>query len=177
MEQAYVTAQFHPQDFPGIYESITGMIFLGTPHQGTSSVNLGTPGAIFKAAVQARYRVHDGLLNSIAHDNSTLVKTVYDFTRNISLRNPPPKLFCFFEKRETPVGKIANMDLPLEFIVNETSGSLNGHQKLGLDLNHFEMNKFENSEDNNYERVVEEILGMVKEAKQIMAGRSETMRA
>lgn len=47
-------------------------------------------------------------------------------------------------------------------MIHEASGSLNGHQKRPLPLNHFNINKFEDADDNNYKSVVAQISKMVK---------------
>lgn len=49
--------------------------------------------------------------------------------------------------------------------MSETSGSLSGHEKEPLPLDHFHMNKFEDPDDNNYQNVSEQIEKMVKAAQ------------
>jgi hypothetical protein len=50
-----------------------------------------------------------------------------------------------------------------EFVVNQTSGTLNGHQSQELSLDHFSMNKFEDSQDSHYRNVKREIIRIVNE--------------
>lgn len=118
------------------------------------------------------------LLSTVAQDNSVLIDTVHDFTRDVGTRKPGPKLFCFFEERETPVGRIAGLDnSPREFMVNEASGSLHGHEKCGMSLDHFQMNKFEDEEDPYFGYVVEQIQNMVDLSGDIIKERGESTRA
>jgi hypothetical protein len=49
-------------------------------------------------------------------------------------------------------------------MVNESSGTLNGHRKADLPLDHFSMNKFPSRECNHYKRIAYVIKGMAKEA-------------
>lgn len=185
MQQAYLTSHRLASDYPGIYNSITGMIFLGTPFQGsclsnmgTGGENTGTVGEIYQVIRQQNLKIEDGLLQTIAHDNTILVDTVADFTREIQKRTAPPGLFCFFERRSTPIGKIANLkDRPMEFAVNESSGTLPGYGKLGLALDHFNMNKFGSNKDNHYISIIEELLHLTENTKDIMRKRAEALRA
>lgn len=53
-------------------------------------------------------------------------------------------------------------------MVSESSATLATHRKEGLALDHFGMNKFENEQDNHYQCVLEQIIGMAKEAKDFL---------
>ena len=50
------------------------------------------------------------------------------------------------------------------YLVDETSGTLIGHRNEQLPLDHFNMNKFENEEDNNYRCVSREVVIMAKKS-------------
>lgn len=49
--------------------------------------------------------------------------------------------------------------------MGQSSATLLGHEKQGLALDHFGINKFEDNQDNNYQKVSWRILKMVREAK------------
>ncbi|KAM0213594.1 hypothetical protein ACHAQD_009247 [Fusarium lateritium] len=49
-----------------------------------------------------------------------------------------------------------------EFVVDQTSGTLNGHQSQQLSLDHFGMNKFEDAQDSHYRNVKREIVKIIK---------------
>ncbi|KAK7423679.1 hypothetical protein QQX98_000869 [Neonectria punicea] len=165
IQQAYTMAALHTADCPNICDSITGMVFLGTPHQGiTDNSALSTQGKIYSAIVQAKVQIQDNALQTMAQNHEMLVNTVHNFTRKVNTSKPPPKLYCFFEQKKSKVGRLVGLDTSPEFVVNEASGSLSGHSKQGLPLNHFHMNKFEDSDDNNYQCVSYQIVKMVKEA-------------
>lgn len=174
MQQVYLRSQRNTSDYPGTYDSITGMIFLGTPHQGSSSsiATMGSLADIYEMIRQQNFQTEDNLLKTVAQDNETLVDTVADFTREIKQRTAGPEIFCFFEERSTPVFRIVGLkDRPLEFVVNETSGCLTGYGRLGLSTNHFNINKFGSDKDNNYISVVEELQKMAEKTEDLMKQR------
>lgn len=57
------------------------------------------------------------------------------------------------------------MSLLQEFLVGESSATLSGHERQGLAVDHFYINKFEDKFDNHYRNVAYQLLRMVKEAK------------
>ncbi|XXG99884.1 NAD-dependent isocitrate dehydrogenase [Hypoxylon texense] len=174
IQEAYITATLHKEDHAGISDSVVGMIFLGTPHHGIhGNSGLQTQGQIYEAIAAAKVQMEDNVLNTIAQDNDVLVNTVHNFTRSVTnLRNSAPKLFCFWEQKKCKIGRVAGIaDIPPEFLVTESSGTLNGHENEALPLDHFAMNKFEDSKDTNYHSVRRQIQKMNKESKAIMKGR------
>ena len=63
---------------------------------------------------------------------------------------------------------MAASDVGQEFVIDEESGCLEGHPKLGLPLDHFRLNKFSNPEDGNFKFVRHEVERMVAEAREKM---------
>ncbi|KAH8589025.1 hypothetical protein B0O99DRAFT_726237, partial [Bisporella sp. PMI_857] len=174
IQQAYKIATLHKEDYPNISDSVTGVVFLGTPHHGVSnSSGLQTQGKIYQTIVQANVQIQDNVLHSIAQDNDVLVSIVHDFTRVVSSQQESaPKLFCFFEEKTSKIGKIAGLlDMAPEFVVGESSGTLSGHMKEPLPLDHFAMNTFEDAEDDNYKSVCRQIVNMSKGSRAIIEGR------
>lgn len=168
MQQVYLQSQRLLIDYPGIYNSITGMVFLGTPHHG-ADMSLSE---IYETIRKESLQIEDGLLKTIEHDNTVLVDTVADFTREIKLRTAAPEIFCFFEERTTPIGRMANLKThPRVLVVNESSGTLPGFQKLGLTVDHFNMNKFDSSENNHYASIVEVMQTMAESSEDLMEQR------
>jgi len=171
IEQAYVNAKLDPDQYPGIYDSITGIVFLGTPHRGNLE-SKATQAVIFDAIARARMQVQDNILHTLAQDNDTLLNVVTQFTRDVGKRQRPPELYCFYEQKACNVGgETAGIETPMEFVVNESSGAFDQYPKDGLELNHFQMNKFEDEEDGNYQSVRGAIVDMMKAARGIMNGR------
>ena len=102
-------AQCH--DYPQIYDSVTGMLFLGTPHHGSET--LKNQKKLYSQILKAKLHVQDNILQSLAEDNDVLVGTVHSFTRDLSTRPHPPKLFCFFEQKATNIERVIGRDGPL----------------------------------------------------------------
>ncbi|KPM38862.1 hypothetical protein AK830_g7714 [Neonectria ditissima] len=165
IQQAYTMAALHTTDWPNMDNCITGIVFLGTPHQGIAdNSNLSTQGKIYAAIAQANLQIQADALKSMTHHQEVLVNTVHNFARKVSTSVPRTQLYCFYEQKTSKVGRIAGLDISPEFIVDEVSSSLPGSSKQGLDLDHFHMNKYLDSEDSSYKRVKAQILKMSKQA-------------
>ncbi|KAK1850317.1 LipA and NB-ARC domain-containing protein [Colletotrichum chrysophilum] len=164
--QAYNKSCMQPGDFPGVWQSMRGMVFLGTPHSGVNEgSSMSRQGEIYAAIAASKMEIQDNVLQSIMRDNDVLESTRAEFTRKVSTSKPPPKIFCFFELRPTNLGAIVGAQLPKEFLVGESSATLSGHERQGLAVGHFYINKFEDKFDNHYRNVAYQLLRMVKEAK------------
>ncbi|CAG7561103.1 unnamed protein product [Fusarium equiseti] len=148
MQMAYTKAFTHKEDYPYIHESVIGMVFLGTPHHGLrESSGLSTQSKVYQAILASKLSIQDNALKTMAHDNDLLRNSVDGFTRMITTR----------------LDAIAGSKTAPEFVVNQTSGTLNGHQSQELSLDHFGMNKFEDSQDSHYRNVKREIIRIVNE--------------
>ncbi|KAI4593903.1 hypothetical protein KJ359_008947 [Pestalotiopsis sp. 9143b] len=162
-------------DAKRVVDCIAGMVFLGTPHYGIqNSTAFSTQGDIYQRIAQAEVPIVDDALHTMAHNNDMLVDIVSKFTRKIAVRGERgeqrPKLYCFYEQKPTKVGLIAGMtDAPSEFVLNESSASLSGHEKEALALDHFGMNKFEAFNDSAYEAVVHQITELAGHARKSMS--------
>ncbi|KAL9119680.1 MAG: hypothetical protein Q9187_003764 [Circinaria calcarea] len=74
-------------------------------------------------------------------------------------------LQCFYERQPTKVGwMIDNEELPKEFMVDETSGTLPGRMNHGLTLDHFSLKKFPGPEDGNFIAVATVIKELIENA-------------
>ncbi|KAI8286404.1 hypothetical protein K4K60_000428 [Colletotrichum sp. SAR11_57] len=165
VQSAYNKSCMQPGDFPGVWQSMRGMVFLGTPHSGVNEgSSMSRQGEIYAAIAASKMEIQDNVLQSIMRDNDILESTRAEFTRKVSTSKPPPKIFCFFELRPTNLGAIVGAQLPKEFLVGESSATLSGHERQGLAVDHFYINKFEDKFDNHYRNVAYQLLRMVKEA-------------
>ncbi|KAF3913606.1 hypothetical protein ABW20_dc0102989 [Dactylellina cionopaga] len=167
---AYNLAKSNDVDYPGIFASTTGMIFIGTPHQGAGK-SLHSQGQIYQAIAANNMQTEAGILRTLEEGNETLVDVVREFTRHVNLKPPPVNVFCFFEQKSTIVGKIVKDNSIQEFVVDESSGVLHGHPYTGLPLDHFNLNKYKSPRDRNFIRVKNEILTMVKASKALLESR------
>ncbi|KAI1662002.1 hypothetical protein F4813DRAFT_396685 [Daldinia decipiens] len=175
IQQVYTAATFHHEDYPGIADSVTGIVFLGTPHHGVRNESeLQTQGQIYDLIVISTTQIQDNALKTMAQDNDMLVSIVHDFTRKVSANENGPKLYCFYESKASKVGSITCMvsGAPPEFVVSESSATLTGILKESLSLDHSGMNKFEDSSDDNYKSVSREIRIMAEGSKETMKKRN-----
>ncbi|KAJ4267087.1 hypothetical protein NW762_003185 [Fusarium torreyae] len=165
---AFLSLRMEPEDWPNIStDSVKGMVFLGTPHHGVADGILSQPGQIYRSILASNIHHDRNILDSVQRNNDVLKRVVHDFTRRIHNMSPRPEIYCFFEQKATNVTKVAAnlvQDIPLTYLVDETSGTLSGHQKEQLPLDHFNMNKFENEEDDNYRCVSRVVVTMAKKS-------------
>ncbi|XDG03869.1 hypothetical protein ABKA04_003484 [Annulohypoxylon sp. FPYF3050] len=174
IQKVYTAAAFNNEDYPGISNSVTGILFLGTPHHGVNGKSeLQTQGQIYDLIIKSTTQVQDNALQTMAQDNTVLVSTVHEFTRKVSVVENGPELFCFYESKASKVGFITGMvsGIPPEFVVSESSATLNGIRNESLSLDHSGMDKFEDSQDDNYKSVSRQIVKMVKGSKKMLENR------
>ncbi|KEY73422.1 hypothetical protein S7711_06841 [Stachybotrys chartarum IBT 7711] len=170
MQQAYLSLQLHPGDWSNISTSnVNGMVFLGTPHHGVADGTFSTQGQIYQHILAKNSHVETNILHSVERNNDVLKSVVHNFTRCIHNTPNCPDIFCFYEQRATKVGAIAGLNTAPTYLVDETSGTLSGHQKEELPLDHFCMNKFEDEYDSNYQSVAREIDRMAQKAVKMRA--------
>ncbi|MCJ1465981.1 hypothetical protein MMC07_004600 [Pseudocyphellaria aurata] len=143
---------------PGIFTSLSGVIFLGTPHRGTSDT-MSRGLLLFLISAEQKVKVDGTILHALEQENPSLNDTLNEFTTLCNAKNV--KLCCFFEQRKTKVWKIVGEDLPTEFVVDETSACLDGHDRRGLGLDHFRLNKFPGPGDGYYKAVIGPIRRMI----------------
>jgi len=158
--KALLQAQRFPEDWPGIYSSVAGIIFLGTPFRGSPQL---TQTELIRAA-EAKHldTVQDDVLRILQPDDEMLLDVVSDFTK-VQAHSPNKiHVVCFFEERTCDVYAILGMEGKRSFVVSESSGCLDGVHKVGLQRSHFDMNKFSKETDGEYRTVC----GYIKEAVQ-----------
>ena len=118
--KAFIDAQQHPQDFPGIFESTIGVAFLGTPHRGASPL-LAKNLVLAAWSLNPEEPIYPEILSATQRGNEILLSTVDTFTRLCSSREI--SLDCFFEEDFTQLpqsdqrsGKISNVRSTLRCI-------------------------------------------------------------
>ena len=99
-----VDAQRSDTEWPGIFQSTTGMVFFGTPFRGAGGLNQTE----MILAAQSQYGenlVQGAVLNILAPGNENLMDlTTYFFqTRQ---RKDKASVACFFEQKSSNVGAI-----------------------------------------------------------------------
>lgn len=100
--QAVLSAKLHDEDYPVIFESIGGVVFLGTPHRGSDSQSKAS--LIASIATAVGFGKKSQILNVLEKDSEPLSDLVHDFTRTAITANID--LCCFFEQHASDISKI-----------------------------------------------------------------------
>lgn len=110
---------------PGISSSISGIIFLGTPHRGTGSITSeGLACTILRE--DPTLHVDTSVLQAIKADSEVTTDLLQEFTSLCSLTTIP--LCCFFEQQRTNVGRIIKQP-DLEVLLADSTSSVTGANK------------------------------------------------
>ncbi|KAF1921215.1 hypothetical protein BDU57DRAFT_41802 [Ampelomyces quisqualis] len=157
IQRALNLAKMRPGEYPGVFDSCTGIVFLGTPHRGTRSFTRES--ALFAAIAASSdlsQKIEVGVLDALRSEEGALLETTDDF---VGICNDSRSMItCFFEQRPSKLGKVVGRDDVEEFIVDQTSATIDGHHKYGLELDHFSLNKFDRPDNPNYIQVRAEIV-------------------
>jgi hypothetical protein len=92
-----------------VYESVTGLVFLGTPFRETHDSL--SQGEILRRAYElfAENPVHGENLNVLQAGGESLIDLVDNYLR-IARQGTMPKIACFYEQKASFVGKILGKD-------------------------------------------------------------------
>ncbi|MCJ1242271.1 hypothetical protein MMC14_010278, partial [Varicellaria rhodocarpa] len=148
IKQALVLAN-HGDDFKDIRLSTAGIIFLGTPHQGSNAAVYG-----MWLAQAARY--DKTLLESLKKSSAVL----HDIARDFETSYRSVDVVCFYENKEASYGPWRTQ------FVDHQSASLHGRRMMYLTTDHSGLNKFGGVEDENFALVLPEIQNMIQRAPQ-----------
>jgi hypothetical protein len=100
--QAYNMARANEDDSPGIGASTTGMVFMGTPHHGTGQIT--SQGLMYKAIAE-QLDVEDSVLRALSSGDEALGDALSEFMRLVNVPTARVQICCFFEQKQTMVGK------------------------------------------------------------------------
>ncbi|KAH7094910.1 hypothetical protein FB567DRAFT_556321 [Paraphoma chrysanthemicola] len=156
IQRALNLAKMQQNDYPGVFDSSVGIVFLGTPHRGTQSFTRSS--ALFAAIAASSdvgQKLETEILKSLASEDGGLLDVTDDFVSICT--NGGPMITCFYEQRPSKLGKIVGRDDINEFVVDQKSATIDGHHKYGLESDHFSLNKFDGPSNSNYVQVLAEI--------------------
>lgn len=131
-----------------ILEATTGLVLLGTPHQGTDDLTAG--GIVERIILAGVEDIHESSLTSLKEGNEMIFDTVQDFLLAANAKRV--SIHCFFEQRRSAIDKMLG-NKTLDFIVDEKSATLQSWPTYGLPLDHYQLNKFSDPEDGNWQRL------------------------
>ena len=78
-----------------------GIVFLGTPHRGTSAAKWG--GIVATSAKALGLGTEDSILKDLQEDSESSKDLLYEFT--LLANRASLTIMCFFEQHETDYGK------------------------------------------------------------------------
>ncbi|CAG8982451.1 hypothetical protein HYALB_00013982 [Hymenoscyphus albidus] len=172
--KALLKAQYYKDEWPGIFESTTGLVFFGTPFRGS----VGMKQSEMLEAAQREYnedQIQTEVLRVLEPGNEFLQELVDSFCKTRSQANKA-RVTCFFEMKASNVGAVVGGQGRIRFVVNESSGCLDPSESTknySLSRTHFNMNKFGKPTEEDFLTVSEVIQDMVKVAPQLVIARAK----
>ncbi|KAM0188812.1 hypothetical protein ACHAPA_006494 [Fusarium lateritium] len=146
---AMIKSQTSPEPhFREIFDSITSIAFMGTPHRGSWLADWASIPAQVLGYVKS---TNTSLLQVLNTDNEHLDHINVGFLemlRALSKGGREIKITCFFE--ELPMPRCGR-------IVNRESATFAGYQSVSIHGNHSDMVKFAFPEDNGFRRLLGEL--------------------
>ena len=160
----------HSEIYRDLRLSVAGIIFLGTPHQGSDAAGYGK--------WLARGTGCDTtLLESLTRNSHVLHEIAQDFETSYNNTD----LVCFYEEDFGLWGIKVCKHQFLSFVtdvlqfVDFQSASLNNKRSMYLTTDHSGLNKFHGLEDENFRLVLPEIQRMVQASQMTIEGRFKCM--
>lgn len=146
---AIIKSQYSPElHFREIFDSITSIAFMGTPHRGSWIANWAVTPARALGYVKS---TNTNLLQVLNTDNEHLDHISLRFLemlRALSKSGREIRITCFFEELPMP---------GYGCIVNKESATFAGYQSVSIHKNHSDMVKFSSPEDNGFKRLLGEL--------------------
>lgn len=153
------SAETYLQD---IFESVSGVCFLGTPHCGSDFARWAS---VATSLVNTVKTVNKSLVKTLTLNSEVLARVQRDF-QNEHRKMPSDKTFgitCFYE--EIPLRGIGE-------VVPKHSATLPQYNAISIHANHMDMVRFSSKEDSGYRAVTGEIRRWLK----VIRTRNDTER-
>jgi hypothetical protein len=164
--------------YPGIFDCTVGVVFLGTPHRGTKAF---LPQSALLAAIAQQSDLGRGIeprvLDELRSHDGTILDVAGDFAMMCKegMGGSGIQVTCFFEQRNSNLGKIVGRGDIQQFVVDEKSASIDTYPSYGLPLDHFKLNKFSSPTDGNYKDICGELVRFYHMARGQKARRRASM--
>ena len=175
VEKALLSAQLRQLDYPNLFMSVVGCVFLGTPFRGTKSQSKAT--LLAEMAETVGLGTNSGLLRLLEEGSEMLKDLLSDFSA--LARESNIQIFCFFEQHASDLVNLVfkgTHPKHKELVVDEDSAHIDGYRKGALAADHFELNKFTGPKDGRYISVSGEIKAAVQKAPGILKSRQNLIR-
>ncbi|KAI9889263.1 MAG: hypothetical protein M1814_005638 [Vezdaea aestivalis] len=144
IKQALFHAVIDPR-YKSIHESAAGIIFFGTPHQGSNMANYG---AVLDRVAHTMLRKPSSKLLDALRQNSD---ELYKLSSNFQYQLPRLEIVSFYKSKPMKIGS--------SLIVEKVSALLCVHNEEGIavDADHSQMCKFKERDDDTYEKCFKQI--------------------
>jgi len=153
------------QHLHSIFVSTYGILFLGTPHNGSSKAGLASIGSrMISALAPSRVIDTESQLADALYQGSEVLQNITDMFAPL-MKNF--RIYFFWEQEKTNLGST------LDYIVEENSAApiLDNTERAGLPYGHRDMVKFESRISPGYRLVVAALLRYSREAPEMIAAR------
>ncbi|KAI6082449.1 hypothetical protein F4821DRAFT_215546 [Hypoxylon rubiginosum] len=145
------------EEFKYLPRNTIGFAALGTPFRGSTMQSLGEKVAWLMAL--AGFHSHDGIIKELEPDNKHIADKVHAFSQLRNKMNLP--ICCFIELCDSDYGKrVVITGLARGRVVDEESAHIPGWDRVGLNADHFKLNKFSGPSDGSFIAVSNEIRKM-----------------
>ena len=155
----------HTERLRSLYVSTYGILFLGTPHNGSDIAKWGTLlQSICSAALPSRFfDTSPQLVEALKTNNETLQNINRSFVEIIGRF----RIFFFHESKPT------NLKGTMQYIVDEDSAApvIEGVERMGIERDHSHMCKFEGDNAPGYDVVAEAIQRYATDAPVLIRAR------
>ncbi|KAJ4416586.1 hypothetical protein N0V85_002217 [Neurospora sp. IMI 360204] len=147
VKKAYLMG-FHDENYKDIIAAVSAIIFLSTPHRGTSLAET------LNNLLQYSFQAQKSFISDLAK-NSPAIEDINEQFRHVA---PKLSIYSFYETLETTIG-------PKKVMVLEKDSSVMGYPSeisKPLTADHHDVCKYSSREDHNYKSVVSAIKSLVK---------------
>ncbi|KAI1390696.1 uncharacterized protein F4822DRAFT_161347 [Hypoxylon trugodes] len=94
---------------------ISGLVFIGTPHRGSTSAGLANIVAAIAAFLNCGHK--SSILKTANRDSQMLTDTVREFAKKALRLNL--RIHCFYEEKETDIGPVVRSFIPATYKVRK----------------------------------------------------------
>ncbi|OBT99250.2 hypothetical protein VE01_02704 [Pseudogymnoascus verrucosus] len=154
IKKALVTAALDTDKYSLLCESVVGIIYLGTPHTGTTAATAANKILTIVKSIDLAM-VNLSIIQELEKGSSTL----FELQSSMHARYKHCKVICFYET--VPDSKTKVMIVP-----QESACLADSSDGCALETDHSGMNKFDSAHDTNFIKISEAIKSFYQLAKQ-----------
>jgi hypothetical protein len=138
------------EDMRNIALNIKRIAYLGTPHEGSDKAKWGEAGRRFLDIIHIE--TNETLLKNLIEGSEKLSYLQREFLQLLRRRAKTEheiEIMCFFEGKKSKLAKMS-----MGYVVPEKSACIAGYPSISLHADHVTMSRFDDKDDENYQRVV-----------------------